>query len=61
MGPDDLDLMFAAGRPALSPDGSVSVVAVDRPDFEADGYVGGLWVVPTGSTSDPADGRRRGG
>lgn len=44
---DDLELLSAAGRPALTPDGGLAVVAVTRPDFEADAYVGGLWVVPT--------------
>lgn len=44
---DDLELLSAAGRPSLSPDGNLAVVAVTRPDFEADAYLGVLWAIPT--------------
>ena len=44
---DDLELLSAAGRPSLSPDGSLAVIAVTRPDFESDAYPGALWAIPT--------------
>lgn len=47
MRPDDLDLLSACGRPSLTPDGEVAVVAVTRPDLASDAYVGCLWRVPT--------------
>ena len=47
MTPDDLDLLSAAGPPALTPDGRLAVVEVRRPDLASDSYVGGLWIVPT--------------
>lgn len=47
MRPEHLDLLFAAGRPSLTPDGSAAVVAVGRPDLADDRYLGTLWVVPT--------------
>ncbi|ROR91600.1 S9 family peptidase [Nocardioides aurantiacus] len=47
MRPDDLDLLHACGRPALTPDGRVAVVAVTRPDLASDSYGGQLWRVPT--------------
>lgn len=51
MRPEHLDLLRAAGRPSLTPDGSTAVVSVVRPDLDADAYLGGLWAVPTdGST-----------
>jgi len=45
--PEHLDLLRAAGRPALTPDGGTAVVAVLRPDLRSDSYRGGLWAVPT--------------
>ncbi|CAN5254643.1 S9 family peptidase [soil metagenome] len=45
----DLPLLCSVSRPTLHPDGSRVVVAVSRPDFDADGYVGQLWSVPVGS------------
>src|SRR4051812_27755111 len=45
--PEDLDLLHAAGRPALTTDGATVVVAVHRPDLASDSYRGGLWAVPT--------------
>lgn len=47
MRPDDLDLLSACGRPSLTPDGSVAVTTVTRPDLATDTYVGALWRVPT--------------
>lgn len=47
MRPDDLDLLSACGRPSLTPDGAVAVVAVTRPDLATDAYVGALWAVAT--------------
>jgi dipeptidyl aminopeptidase/acylaminoacyl peptidase len=46
MRPEDLDLLSAAGGPALTPDGRHAVVAIVRPDLDADSYTGGLWLVP---------------
>ena len=45
--PQDLDLLRACGRPAVTPDGRTAVVAVTRPDLASDSYGGQLWVVPT--------------
>lgn len=45
MKPSDLDLLNSVSEPALSPDGKRAVVAVNRPDFAADAYVGQLWNV----------------
>ncbi len=45
--PEHLDLLHTAGRISLTPDGSLVVVAVHRPDLSSDSYRGGLWVVPT--------------
>ncbi|MFI6394390.1 S9 family peptidase [Nonomuraea sp. NPDC050540] len=47
MKPSDISLVQVLGTPAVSPDGRHAVVAVTRPDLEADAYRGGLWVVPT--------------
>ena len=43
--PRDLALVRAPGAPTLSPDGRWAVVAVSRPDLEADGYRSQLWRV----------------
>ena len=48
MRPEDLDLLSAAGRPSLTPDGRYAVAAVVRPDLDSDTYTGGLWSVPVG-------------
>ena len=45
--PAHLDLLHSCGRPSLTPDGSLAVVAVARPDLASDAYPSGLWVVPT--------------
>lgn len=41
----DLDLLNSVSEPTLHPDGSRCAVAVTRPDFAADAYVGQLWEV----------------
>jgi dipeptidyl aminopeptidase/acylaminoacyl peptidase len=47
MRPNDLALLRIPGVPAVSPDGRMAVVAVARPDLEADEYRSQLWAVPT--------------
>ncbi|SOD98935.1 S9 family peptidase [Blastococcus haudaquaticus] len=47
MRPDDLALLRTPGVPTVSPDGRMAVVAVARPDLEADEYRSQLWAVPT--------------
>jgi dipeptidyl aminopeptidase/acylaminoacyl peptidase len=47
MRPADLALLRTPGTPAVSPDGRIAVVAVTRPDLDADEYAGQLWAVPT--------------
>src|SRR3954463_14137178 len=47
MRPDDLALLRIPGPATISPDGRMAVVAVTRPDLEADEYRGRLWAVPT--------------
>ena len=47
MRPNDLALLRVPGVPAVSPDGRMAVVAVARPDLEADAYRSQLWAVPT--------------
>jgi dipeptidyl aminopeptidase/acylaminoacyl peptidase len=52
MRPTDLALLRIPGVPAVSPDGRMAVLAVGRPDLEADEYRSQLWAVPTdGSAS----------
>jgi dipeptidyl aminopeptidase/acylaminoacyl peptidase len=52
MRPTDLALLRTPGVPAVSPDGRMAVVAVARPDLDADEYRSQLWAVPTdGSAS----------
>ncbi|TFD51567.1 S9 family peptidase [Cryobacterium frigoriphilum] len=41
----DLPLLWSVSRPSLHPDGTRAVVAVTRPDFVSDDYVGQLWMV----------------
>lgn len=42
----DLSLIRTVSRPAVHPDGTWAVVAVTRPDLDADATVGQLWTVP---------------
>lgn len=43
---ENLPLLNTLSAPAVAPDGTHAVVAVTRPDFDADAYVGQLWRVP---------------
>lgn len=51
--PEDIALLATPGTPAVSPDGTLAVVAVTRPDLEGDEYVGHLWLVPTDGSAPP--------
>src|SRR3954463_2041094 len=51
MRPNDLALLRIPGVPAVSPDGRMAVVAVARPDLEADEYRSQLWAVPTDASA----------
>ncbi|RBY86708.1 S9 family peptidase [Blastococcus sp. TBT05-19] len=53
MRPTDLALLRVPGTATVSPDGRIAVVAVSRPDLEADEYRSQLWAVPT-DASGPA-------
>ncbi len=46
MRPEQLELLQTLSRPTIHPDGTVAVVAVTRPSFVVDDYVGQLWRVP---------------
>src|SRR3954462_10703648 len=47
MRPIDLALLRTPGVPTVLPDGRIAVVAVTRPDLDADEYRSQLWAVPT--------------
>ncbi|HEX2073755.1 MAG TPA: S9 family peptidase [Geodermatophilus sp.] len=51
MRPADLALLRTPGTPTVSPDGRIAVVAVSRPDLEADAYRSQLWAVPTDASA----------
>jgi dipeptidyl aminopeptidase/acylaminoacyl peptidase len=51
--PTDLAHVRTPGPPALSPDGSFAVVAVQRLDLETDGYTSQLWRVPVAGGGAP--------
>ncbi|SNR29484.1 S9 family peptidase [Blastococcus mobilis] len=51
MRPNDLALLRTPGVPTVSPDGRMVVVAVARPDPEADEYRSQLWAVPTDASA----------
>ncbi|WP_433049747.1 S9 family peptidase [Dactylosporangium sp. CS-033363] len=53
MKPTDLPQMRIPGAPTLSPDGTVAVVAVSRPDLPTDSYTAQLWRVPTSGDGEP--------
>ncbi|MFI6318617.1 S9 family peptidase [Nonomuraea sp. NPDC050556] len=53
MKPADISLLHTLGKPTISPDGRFAVVAVTRPDLDADEYRGGLWIVPTDGSAEP--------
>ena len=46
MQPRRLDLIRVPSGPSLHPSGAVCALAVTRPDFRADAYVGQIWEVP---------------
>src|SRR5450830_1089008 len=54
----DLPLLSSVSRPTIHPDGSRAVVAVSRPDLDADRYVGQLWNVPIDGAAIPRRIRR---
>jgi dipeptidyl aminopeptidase/acylaminoacyl peptidase len=51
MRPTDLALLRTPGVPTVSPDGRIAVVAVARPELEADEYRSQLWAVPTDASA----------
>jgi len=51
--PADLALLRLPGQPTLSPDGTRAVVAVRRPDLDADDYRSRLWLVDTTGATPP--------
>ncbi|BEP14970.1 S9 family peptidase [Acidothermaceae bacterium B102] len=51
--PSDLALVRVPGAPTLSPDGRWAVVAVSRPDLEADAYRSQLWRVDLSGSTEP--------
>ncbi|MGC9667257.1 S9 family peptidase [Planosporangium sp. 12N6] len=53
MQPSDLSRPRVPGIPALTPDGSTAVVAVQRIDLAADDYTSQLWQVPTDGSAAP--------
>src|SRR3954453_12011812 len=53
MRPTDLALLRTPGVPTVSPDGRIVVVAVARPELEADEYRSQLWAVPTDGSAPP--------
>jgi len=52
--PEHLDLLRIPGRPAVSPDGALAVVAVSRPDLDADAYRSRLWRLDLAEPGAPA-------
>jgi dipeptidyl aminopeptidase/acylaminoacyl peptidase len=46
MNPVDIARLHTLSPPTVSPDGRHAVVAVTRPDLDADDYRGRLWIVP---------------
>lgn len=54
MKPEHLDLLRTPGRPAAHPSGDYAVLAVSRPDLEADAYRSRLWRIDlTGAAGAP--------
>ncbi len=53
MKPSDISHLHTLGKPALSPDGRFAVVAVTRPDLDADDYRGRLWLVQADGEAPP--------
>lgn len=53
MKPSQLPLINSVSAPTLHPDGNTAVVALSRPDFDGDSYVGQLWRVPVDGSGAP--------
>ncbi len=53
MKPADITQLHVLGKPAVAPDGRFAIVAVTRPDLDADEYRGQLWIVPTDGSAPP--------
>ena len=53
MKPTDLAHLITLGSPTLSPDGGTAVVAVARPDLDANEYRTQLWAVATDGSAEP--------
>jgi dipeptidyl aminopeptidase/acylaminoacyl peptidase len=53
MKPADIALLHVLGKPTIAPDGEAAVVAMTRPDLDADDYRGHLWIVPTDGSAPP--------
>jgi dipeptidyl aminopeptidase/acylaminoacyl peptidase len=50
---EDITRLVSVSAPTLSPDGGTAVIATDRPDLDADAYVGQLWSVDVRGSSAP--------
>lgn len=53
MKPADIALLHVLGKPSVAPDGRHAIVAMTRPDLEADDYRGQLWMVSTDGSTPP--------
>lgn len=53
MEPSDLARMRLPGFPTISPDGRLVVVAVTRPDIDANDYASQLWIAPADGSASP--------
>lgn len=53
MKPADIALLHVLSKPSVSPDGGHAIVAMTRPDLDADDYRGHLWIVPTDGSTPP--------
>ena len=53
MKPADIALLHVLGKPTIAPGGEAAVVAMTRPDLDADDYRGHLWIVPTDGSAPP--------
>ncbi len=49
----DLPLLSSVSRPTIHPDGTRAVIALTRPDFDADDYIGQLWTVYLQGEANP--------
>jgi dipeptidyl aminopeptidase/acylaminoacyl peptidase len=55
MKPSDISALRVPGVPTLDPDGRRAVVALTRPDLDADEYSSHLWMVTTDGTAPPRE------